>query len=134
MLRSIGRTVLLVRDYDEALAFYRDVLGFGVLFDATAGSGQRFLHLGLPHQPGVGLWLLEPSTEADAGLVGRQSGGQPLLVVYTDDCRGAVASLRDKGVRVTIQPREERDAIFAHIVDLYGNELVVVQLKQPDAG
>jgi catechol 2,3-dioxygenase-like lactoylglutathione lyase family enzyme len=60
MIKAIGRTVLLVRDYDEALSFYRDILGFQVLFDETTDSGQRLLHAGLPGQLGVGLWFLQP--------------------------------------------------------------------------
>lgn len=131
MLRGLGRTTLLVHDYEAALGFYRDVLGFAVLHDSTAPSGQRFLHIGLPDQRGtplVGLWLLEPPA-GDADLVGRQAGAQPLLVFYTDDCNGAVATLEQRGVEFRGPPVAEGDALFAHFADLYGNVLVLVELR-----
>ncbi|HUF28675.1 MAG TPA: VOC family protein [Gemmatimonadaceae bacterium] len=130
MLKGLGRTTLLVHDYEEALAFYRDVLGFTVLHDSTASSGQRFLHIGLPDQrgsPPVGLWLLEPAGD-DAELVGRQAGGQPLLVIYTDDCHGDVATLQRRGVGFRGPPVAEGGALFAHFSDLYGNVVVLVEL------
>lgn len=135
---ALGRTVLLVHDYDEAIAFYRDRLGFGVLHDSTAPGGQRFVHLGLPAQAtagpaGVGLWLLAPAGPVESALVGRQSGGQPLLVLYTADCRAAAARLSAGGVRFRRPVREEGGAVYAHIEDLYGNELVLVE-RLPTGG
>lgn len=130
MLKALGRFVLLVRDYGEALAFYRDILGFATLYDQTASTGQRFLHVGVPGQAGtppVGLWMLEV-TGADADLVGRQAGSHPLLVVYTADCRATVAELERRGVTFRKAPVEDSGAVYAHFADLYGNELVLVQL------
>ena len=46
-VRTLGRTTLLVRDYDRALAFYRDRLGFHVLHDERTATGERHLHIGL---------------------------------------------------------------------------------------
>jgi catechol 2,3-dioxygenase-like lactoylglutathione lyase family enzyme len=128
MIKAIGRTVLLVRDYDEALSFYRDILGFQVLFDETTDSGQRLLHAGLPGQPGVGLWFLQPGAE-DTDRIGRQTGQHPCLVLYTEDCRRTAANLGARGVRFKKQPQEGAGAVFAHFEDLYGNDLVLVELK-----
>jgi catechol 2,3-dioxygenase-like lactoylglutathione lyase family enzyme len=130
VLTSLGRTVLLVHGYDEALAFYRDRLGFTVLYDQTSKNGQRFLHVGVSGQggaPPVGLWLLEASG-ADAQLVGRQAGSHPLFVVYTTDCRATAAELERRGVAIRKAPVEDSGAVYAHIADLYGNELVLVQI------
>jgi catechol 2,3-dioxygenase-like lactoylglutathione lyase family enzyme len=129
-IRSFGRTTLLVRGYDEALAFYRDKLGFAVLHDATGANGQRYLHIGLPGQPGeppVGLWLLE-AVGVDAALVGCQAGTHPFLVLYTDDCRGNTRALAARGVEIRREPATADGATFAHIADLYGNEILLVQL------
>lgn len=130
MLKALGRFVLLVRDYDEALAFYRDILGFTTLYDQTASTGQRFLHVGVPGQggsPSVGLWMLEASG-ADADLVGRQAGSHPLAIVYTADCRATAAELERRGVTFRKPPVEDSGAVYAHFADLYGNELVLVQI------
>jgi catechol 2,3-dioxygenase-like lactoylglutathione lyase family enzyme len=130
-LSSVGRTTLLVRSYDDALAFYRDKLGFSVLHDATGANGQRYLHIGLAGQPGeppVGLWLLE-AVGVDAALVGCQAGTHPFLILYTEDCRGTTKALGARGVEVRREPVTADGATFAHIADLYGNEILVVQLE-----
>lgn len=128
MFTSIARIALFVHDYDDALAFYRDVLGFEVLFDAEVDARGRFLHVGLPSQPGVGLWLRQARTDAERALVGKQAAGEPFLVLYTDDCRAAVATLEQRGARVRRQPVEDAGSIAAHIEDLYGNEIVIAEL------
>ena len=130
---TIGRTVVLVRDEDDAAAFYHATFGFTTLHDSTSPTGQRFLHVGPPaalqppHGPPAGLWLLRAGPD-DTALVGRQAGGQPLLVLYTADCRAHCERLRELGVRIVRPPAEGGGALFAHCQDLYGNEIVLVQL------
>jgi catechol 2,3-dioxygenase-like lactoylglutathione lyase family enzyme len=131
MLTTLGRFTLLVRDYDEALAFYRDVLGFEVLHDSLGVDGQRYLHMGLQDQaggPGFGLWLLTPASDADRMLIGRQAGRQPLLVLYTANCSATASALETRGVKFRKPPQSEGGAVFAHFLDLYGNEIVLVEL------
>ncbi len=128
MFSSIGRTVILVHDYEEALWFYREILGFSVLFDEETGD-RRLLHVGLPEQPGVGLWFLEATSPEQRERVGNQTGGAPLLVLYTDDIDTAVRSLRESDVRFRVEPREEPGSRFAQFEDLYGNVIVLVQLR-----
>ncbi len=128
MIYRVGRVVLLVRDYDEALDFYTR-LGFQVLFDQVAENGFRFVHVGLGDQNGVGLWLLQPADDEQRGLVGRQGGGQPMLVLYTDDVHSDYLRLSSQGVMFRDEPREEADSFVAHFRDLYGNEHVLVQVK-----
>ncbi len=130
MIDYIGRTVLVVRDYDEAVRYYREKLGFEVLFDQVIGDGYRSVHIGLPSQPGVGLWLKLADSDATRARLGDQSGdGGPFLVLYTSDCRATCAELERRGVRVLRPPAEEPGSIFAHIADLYGNHIVLVELK-----
>ena len=83
MFRAIGRVVVGVSDQDEALAFYRDVLGFEVLHDSD-DEGLRYLHIGLPGQPDTGLWLMPGAAEHD----------RPLLVLYADDLAEIVDGVR----------------------------------------
>ena len=56
-MHSLGRLVLLVNDYDTAISFYQDKLGMEVFADMPVGQ-QRYVHLRLPSQPAVGVWLL----------------------------------------------------------------------------
>jgi predicted enzyme related to lactoylglutathione lyase len=136
---TLGRVVVLVRDYDAALAFYRAAFGARVLFDAPSPSGDRYLHLGFgaptddpsaDGAPGVGLWLLRAGGE-DAARVGRQTGGQPLAVCYTPDVRAAVARAKAAGATVVRPVAAADGAAFAHVADLYGNEFVLVELTPP---
>jgi catechol 2,3-dioxygenase-like lactoylglutathione lyase family enzyme len=128
VIYRVGRVVLLVRDYDEALEFYAKI-GFQVLFDQVADNGFRFVHIGLVDQNGVGLWLLQPADEDQRTAIGRQTGGQPMLVLYTDDVHSDYLRLSSQGVPFREEPREEADSFVAHFRDLYGNEHVLVQVK-----
>ncbi|MBT2510168.1 VOC family protein [Streptomyces sp. ISL-98] len=118
LFSALGRTVVLVADADAALVFYRDILGFSILHDQTAG-GDRYLHVGLSGQAQAGLWLMPATTARERELIGRQCGGQPLLVLYTDDVQQIGNHLRAHGVRVWDE-REDADSRSLHFEDLYG--------------
>jgi len=129
-MHSLGRLVLLVNDYDTAISFYQDKLGMEVFVDMPVGQ-QRYVHLRLREQPSVGVWLLQAQTQAQRDRVGDQTGGQPVGVFYTDDLPRDHARFAAKGVRFTREPVREETATYAHFIDLYGNEFVLVQVKQP---
>ncbi|WP_162688811.1 MULTISPECIES: VOC family protein [unclassified Streptomyces] len=118
---------VLVADAADALAFYREVLGFSVLHDQTV-DGYRYLHIGLSGQGQVGLWLMPATTARERELIGRQCGGQPLLVLYTADVQQTGRHLRDHGVRVWDE-REGGEGGSLHFEDLYGNVIVAAELS-----
>ena len=126
-MHALGRLVILVTDYDTAIAFYQDKLGMEVFVDMAVGA-QRYVHLRLPEQPSVGVWL-QAQTQAQRDRVGDQTGGQPVGVFYTSDTRRDHARFAAQGVRFTREPVEDAVAVYAHFIDLYGNEFVLVQLK-----
>jgi catechol 2,3-dioxygenase-like lactoylglutathione lyase family enzyme len=130
VIAYIGRTVLLVRDYDEAIGFYREKLGFEVIFDQVLESGFRAVHVGPQGQSGVGLWLMEAHGDEKLARLGNQTGGGPVMVMYTGDCRATTSELAARDVTVLKQPQEETDSVFSHVADLYGNEIVLVELRQ----
>ncbi|WP_079125146.1 VOC family protein [Streptomyces lushanensis] len=129
LFSGLGRVVVLVGDPDAALAFYQGVLGFRVLHDRTA-DGYRYVHVGVPGQEAVGLWLMTATGERERGLIGRQCGDQPLLVLYTADLDAVREHLREHGVR-TWNEREDEDSRSLHLADLYGNVIIVAQLSEP---
>ena len=124
-----GRTVVLVRDQDVALRFYREAFGARVIHDSTA-DGFRYLHLGIG---AGGLWLIAADATSD-DTVGRQTGGHPLGVIYVDDLELAVDSAVAAGSGVLKEPAEDATSRYAHVSDLDGNELVLVQLLEAADG
>jgi predicted enzyme related to lactoylglutathione lyase len=138
---SLGRVVILVRDYDAALAFYRAAFGARVVFDAPSSTGDRYLHVTLEPEaavsgtsaatpvPAVGFWLLR-AHDADDAHVGRQTAGHPLAVLYTPDVRTSVTRVQAAGGTLVRPVQSADSASFAHVADLYGNEFVLVELPE----
>lgn len=124
---TLGRTVLLVNDYDEALRFYEVNLGAKKLFDEVADSGKRYLHIHFKDKAS-GIWFLKAETEEQQKQVGRQTAGMPAFVFYTDDLVEAYRNLMRNHVNIVKPPVNEGEAAFLHFLDLYGNEIVLVQL------
>ncbi|WP_444937441.1 VOC family protein [Microbulbifer sp. JMSA002] len=127
-MNTIGRLVILVCDYEEAITFYRDKLGFEVFIDSEAPP-LRFVHLRLPEQKDMGIWLLQASSNSQLDQVGRQTAGQPCAVIYTEDFDNEYKRLINNGVKFTKPRTSDSNAEFAHFEDLYGNEFILVQLQ-----
>ena len=120
MRRTIALTALLVRDYDEAIAFYRDRLGFELAEDTPLGDGKRWVVV-KPSGGGGGLLLARAVGEAQTARVGDQTGGRVFLFLHTDDFDRDHAAMLAKGVRFVRPPRQESYGRVAVFEDLYGN-------------
>jgi predicted enzyme related to lactoylglutathione lyase len=129
MKNYFGRIVILVHDYDEALAFYRQNFDAVVLFDQQAEIGVRFLQIGLSPGDKNGIWFLKAGSREQLERVGDQTGGQPVMVIYTDAIEELYQKLVSNKVHIRIAPVLNPEYSFFHCLDLYGNEIVVVQLK-----
>lgn len=128
----LGRVVVLVHDYEEALRFYREAFGAQLLFDGPSPTGDRYLHVGFGGEAGTGVWFLRAQGET-ASRVGRQTGGEPLAVLYAEDLQAALARARGAGATVIRPVETAAGACFAHLADLYGNVFVIVELPSPTA-
>ncbi|MBA4145777.1 MAG: hypothetical protein DI538_05855 [Azospira oryzae] len=126
---SLGRTVLLVRDYDEALHFYETNLNAKKISDTISESGKRYLHIRFEDKA-FGIWLLKAETPQQLEQVGKQTASMPALVFYTDDLMEAYRQLLRHKVTISKPPVNggEGEFSFLHFLDLYGNEMVLVQL------
>lgn len=122
--------VLLVKDYDEAFSFYETALGFKKIFETTTPNGQRFLHIAPQTGDATGIWFLQAQTPADLQLVGKQTGGHPTFVLYTDSFEELHQQLISHQVHITKAPQTTPEYQFLHFLDLYGNEIILVQLNQ----
>jgi predicted enzyme related to lactoylglutathione lyase len=129
MKTELGRVVILVNDYDEAFKFYKENFGCKKFFDLNDETGQRFLHICFDSESPGGLWFLEASTEEEKKRVGNQTGGQPVFVLYTDSIDEQIENLNRNGVKITRGPEITEEFISMSMLDLYGNEIVIVQQK-----
>ncbi len=131
MPQMLARVALLVRDYDEALAWYTGVLGFSCLEDAPREAGKRWVVVAPPAVAGAALLLARAATPEQAAHVGMQGGGRVWLFLHTDDFRRDHAALLANGVRFLEEPREETYGMVAVFVDLYGNKWDLVEPRAP---
>ncbi|HEY1813267.1 MAG TPA: VOC family protein [Kofleriaceae bacterium] len=121
----VGQVSVLVRDYDEAIAFYVGVLGFELLEDTDLGASKRWVRVG--GRGGAELVLARAATDAQRARVGDQSGGRVWLFIHTDDFARDHAQLIARGVRFASAPRHERYGTVAVFEDLYGNRLDLIE-------
>jgi catechol 2,3-dioxygenase-like lactoylglutathione lyase family enzyme len=129
--QHLALIALLVRDYDEAIAYYRDVLGFELVEDTAMGAGKRWVVVSPPGARETRLLLARAANDAQSAAVGLQSGGRVFLFLHTDDFARDYARYRDKGVRfVEERPREETFGTVIVFEDLYGNRWDLVQPKR----
>jgi RimJ/RimL family protein N-acetyltransferase len=127
MSQSIAHLTLVVRDYDEALAYYRDVLGFRVLEDTPLPDGKRWLRVAPAGGQGVELLLARAASPGQARAIGDQAGGRVFLFLHTNDFARDHAALRARGVRFEEAPRVEPYGTVAVFTDLYGNRWDLLQ-------
>lgn len=122
MRRSIACVSILVRDYDEAAAFYKTALRLRVCEDTALGGGRRWVVLGASGGGGARLLLAKAKNARERAAVGRQAGGRVLLFLETDDFWRDYRAMRRRGVKFNEEPRKEGYGTVAVFEDLYGNK------------
>lgn len=128
MQQQLAHVALVVRDYDEALAFYTQQLGFQLLADTPLGGGKRWVLVAPPGQPtGCALLLAQADGPAQLTRVGDQTGGRVFLFLTTDDFWRDYHALQAKGVHFLEAPRQEAYATVVVFEDLYGNRWDLLQ-------
>ena len=132
MKQSIATVALVVRDYDEALAFYVGKLGFTLVEDTyIPAQDKRWVTVAPPGSTGPLLLLARAVGEEQASRIGNQTGGRVFLFLHTDDIRRDYAAYRSQGVVFVREPKEESYGTVAVFSDLYGNLWDLLQPKTP---
>ncbi|HXH93400.1 MAG TPA: VOC family protein [Thermoanaerobaculia bacterium] len=131
MKQTIGLVSLVVREYDEALAFYVGVLGFELIEDSfVPAQNKRWVVVAPPGSTTESrLLLARAANEEQASRIGNQTGGRVFLFLYTDDFARDYQNYRDKGVTFVREPKEEPYGTVAVFQDLYGNLWDLVELR-----
>lgn len=130
MRQSIATVALVVRDYDEALAFYVGTLGFTLIEDTyIPARDKRWVTVAPPGSTGPLLLLARAVGEEQSSRIGNQTGGRVFLFLYTDDFWRDYAAYRSKGVIFVREPKEESYGTVAVFADLYGTLWDLLQPK-----
>jgi catechol 2,3-dioxygenase-like lactoylglutathione lyase family enzyme len=133
MKHSIVHVALVVRDYDEAIAFYTRVLGFTLVEDTYQPAQDKRWVVVAPagSEGGTTLLLARASTPEQARCVGDQAGGLVFLFLGTDDFWRDHRRMTAAGVRFVRPPSVEPYGTVAVFEDLYGNRWDLVQHGAP---
>jgi catechol 2,3-dioxygenase-like lactoylglutathione lyase family enzyme len=130
MRQSIGTVALVVRDYDEAIAFYVGILGFTLVEDTyIEAQNKRWVVVAPPGSTGARLLLARAVGEEQSSRIGNQTGGRVFLFLETDDFWRDYESYRKKGIVFVREPAEESYGTVAVFKDLYGNLCDLLQIK-----
>ena len=129
MKQTIHALTLVVRDYDEAIAWYTGALGFELLEDTAMGAGKRWVRIAPRGSTGTSLLLAEAKDEAQSGAVGRQAGGRVFLFLHTDDFERDHRAMKAAGVHFVEEPRTEPYGRVVVFEDLYGNRWDFIEPK-----
>jgi catechol 2,3-dioxygenase-like lactoylglutathione lyase family enzyme len=130
MPQSLALVSFLVRDYDEALAFFTDSLGFRLVEDSPLPGGKRWLVVAPPGSTGSNLLLAEAATPEQIAQVGKQAAGRVFLFLHTDDFWRDYRLMQAVGVKFHETPREESYGTVAVFEDLYGNKWDLLQPRE----
>ena len=123
--RRLALTTLLVRDYDEAIAFFVETLGLDLVEDTPLDGDKRWVVVS--SRPGSGLLLAKAAGERQIARIGDQTGGRVAFFLETDDFARDHQAMIEKGVRFAGAPRHEAYGIVAVFEDLYGNRWDLLQ-------
>ncbi len=126
---KLAQLALVVRDYDEAIAWYTRVLGFALVEDSALGGGKRWVVLRPPGPGGADLLLARAASPEQESRIGNQTGGRVFLFLHTDDFWREHRALTAHGVTFVNGPREEAYGTVAVFEDLYGNRWDLIGRK-----
>lgn len=133
MAQTLGYLALVVREYDEAIAFFTESLGFQLIEDSVSrdrlGHEKRWVLVAPPGSHGTKLLLARASTPEETSRLGNQTGGRVFLFLHTDDFWRDYRAMTARGVKFCEAPREEAYGTVAVFEDLYGNKWDLLQLK-----
>ena len=131
MKQFIAHIALVVKDYDEAIDFYREKLGFSLLEDTVLSDTKRWVLMRPPGSGGCSLLLAKAAKPEQERVIGNQTGGRVFLFLFTDNFKRDYDSMLMKEIHFVRPPAIEEYGTVAVFEDLYGN---LWDLIEPSAG
>jgi len=127
--RTIAHVALVVRDYDEAIAFFTTSLRFTLIEDSPLGDGKRWVLVAPSPGAGMALLLAKAATPEQQSRIGNQTGGRVFMFLHTDDFERDYREMKARGVEFVEEPRHEPYGTVVVFKDLYGNKWDLVQRR-----
>jgi catechol 2,3-dioxygenase-like lactoylglutathione lyase family enzyme len=121
MKQSIAHIALVVKDYDEAIAFYTKKLHFTLIEDTVLSETKRWVLVAPPGSKECSLLLAKAANEIQSSCIGNQTGGRVFLFLYTDNFERDYQNLLDNTITIVRPPVIEPYGTVAVFADLYGN-------------
>ena len=128
MTPALSAVTYLVRDYDEAIAWFTSVLGFELLEDVALPGGKRWVKVAASRNEAA-LLLAKADSPEQVAAIGRAAGGRVAYFLYTDDFAASHARMTAAGVAFREDPRHEPYGTVAVFDDLYGNGWDLIEPK-----
>lgn len=133
MPQSLAHMALIVRDYDEAITWFTEKLGFALLADEYQPEQDKRWVLIAPSGAGEGattILLARAASPEQEKFIGNQAGGRVFLFLRTDDFARDYEAMRAKGVSFVREPKQAPYGTVAVFADLYGNLWDLVQFAR----
>lgn len=131
MKQSIVHIALVVRDYDEAIAFYTEKLKFELLEDTyQPEQDKRWVVVAPPGSVGTSILLARASQPIQEDFIGNQTGGRVFLFLNTDDFWRDYHDMIKNGIEFVSEPMDAEYGTVAVFKDLYGNLWDLLQLNE----
>lgn len=127
MTQKLAQVALVVRDYDEAIRFYTEILKFGLVEDTTLSPSKRWVIVQPPGASGCRLLLAKAVGDEQTSRIGNQTGGRVFLFLHTDNFQRDYEFLKTKGVKFVREPSNESYGTVAVFADLYGNLIDLIE-------
>lgn len=127
MSASLGMLSLLVRDYDEAIAYYTQKLGFTLIEDTRMSETKRWVVVAPSENDGARLLLAKAGNDTQQAYIGNQTGGRVFLFLYVSDFDATYERYRAASVHFVETPRQERYGKVVVFEDLYGNRWDMIE-------
>jgi len=121
MAMEFAMTTIVVDDYDRAIDYYTNTLGFTLTEDTVLSPDKRWVTV-RPGTRGASILLARAATEAQASRIGNQTGGRVGFFLHTDTFDADYARMKAAGVVFIDLPRTEEYGKVIVFVDLYGNK------------
>ncbi len=130
-MTRVGLVTLLVHEYDAAIAWFVEKLGFVVHQDTPLTESKRWVVVGPADSTGARILLAKAATEGQQARIGDQTAARVFLFLETDDFARDHARLRERGVKFIEEPRGESYGTVAVFADLYGNRWDLIEHRSP---